>query len=189
MHDDENPESTDEALFAAYLGGDSQAFRQLFSRYARRIFSVMVRRGLGHTDAHDIVQQTFLLLHQARKDFTPGLRVRPWLWTIAFNLSRATQRGRERAKDRLERLAQERDTDAPSLLPHEEAYGVRLAISELSAHQQEVVMLHWYEGLTFSEIASVVQASESAVKVRAHRAYQRLRELLDEPPSRTGGSP
>jgi len=50
-------------------------------------------------------------------------------------------------------------------------------------------MLHWYEGLTFSEIASVVQASESAVKVRAHRAYQRLRELLDESPSRTEGSP
>jgi len=71
VHDDENPESTDEALFAAYLGGDNQAFRRLFTRYARRIFSVMVRRGLGDTDAHDIVQQTFLLLHQARKDFTP----------------------------------------------------------------------------------------------------------------------
>jgi DNA-directed RNA polymerase specialized sigma24 family protein len=43
------------------------------------------------------------------------------------------------------------------------------------------VLLHWYEGLSFPEIARILRASESAVKVRAHRAYQRLREFLAGP--------
>ena len=177
---------TDEELLSAHLAGEPDAFRQLFARYAPRVFSAMIRQGLARSDAHDLVQQTFLLLHQARNDFEPGLRVRPWLWTIAFNLIRAERRGRGRSEARLDRVARERQVGT-ALPTHEERYGVRLAIHRLPAHQQEVVMLHWYEGLSFPEIALVVEASESAVKVRAHRAYQRLRELIDGSPRDTGG--
>ena len=44
--------------------------------------------------------------------------------------------------------------------------------------QQEVILLHWYEGLSFAEIGLVLRASEGAVKVRAHRAYVTLRQML-----------
>jgi RNA polymerase sigma-70 factor (ECF subfamily) len=171
-------------LFLAHIAGDKDAFRQLFSRYAVRIFAMLSREGMSRADAHDLVQQTFLLLHQARHDYEPELRVRPWLWTIAFNLLRSQRRGRARAEARLERLVRDR-ANAPWVSPHEAGYGLRVAISQLSVTQREIVMLHWYAGLSFHEIAAVVQASESAVKVRAHRAYRRLRELLDEAPRRT----
>ena len=38
--------------------------------------------------------------------------------------------------------------------------------------------MHWYQGLSFAEMANALGASESALKVRAHRAYKQLRELL-----------
>jgi RNA polymerase sigma-70 factor (ECF subfamily) len=55
---------------------------------------------------------------------------------------------------------------------------VRQALGQLSESQREVVVLHAYEGMTFAEIAEVLGATGVAVRVRAHRAYRRLRELL-----------
>lgn len=179
-------DDTDEALLQAHVAGDAQAFRQLFTRYARRMFAVMTRHGLCEADAQDVVQRTFLHVHQARRDFRPELSFRPWLWTIAYNLMRSTHRGDTRARARELRLAPAAGPGELAPLPYEEQQSVRLAIARLSLQQQEVVLLHWYEGLSFSEIARVVSASESAVKVRAHRAYQQLRELLGEP-AQTGG--
>ena len=179
-------DDTDEALLTAHIAGDAHAFRQLFSRYARRMFVVITRHGLSEADAQDVVQRTFLQVHQARRDFKPQLSFRPWLWTIAYNLMRSTHRGDTRARARELRLAPAAAPEELAPLPYEEQQSVRLAIASLSLQQQEVVVLHWYEGLSFPEIARVVRASESAVKVRAHRAYQQLRELLDEP-ARTGG--
>jgi RNA polymerase sigma-70 factor (ECF subfamily) len=52
------------------------------------------------------------------------------------------------------------------------------ALTKLREGQREVIELHWFEGLSFAEIATRVGASLSAVKVRAHRGYGRLREIL-----------
>src|SRR5690606_37416143 len=56
---------------------------------------------------------------------------------------------------------------------------VRQALAQLPEAQREVIILHWFEGLSFGEIAETVGAGRSAVKVRAHRGYKRMRELLD----------
>jgi RNA polymerase sigma factor (sigma-70 family) len=171
-------ELTDEELLRAHITGDRSAFRLLFARYSRRIFAILSRSGFSATDAEDIVQKTFLQVHQSRRDFDPGRSFRPWLWTIAYNLMRSTHRGnvRVRARERRAEGMTERAHPGPDA-----GHTVRSAIARLSLDHQEVVLLHWYEGLTFPEIAHVLDASESAVRVRAHRAYQRLRELLVEP--------
>jgi len=75
---------------------------------------------------------------------------------------------------------------------------VARVLRELPADQREVIELHWFDGLEFPEVATVVGASVSAVKVRAHRGYVRLRAALGDdvalPPvggaagNRSGGS-
>jgi RNA polymerase sigma factor (sigma-70 family) len=169
---------SDETLYLEHIAGDSEAFKALFARYAGRLAAVMKHRGLSDVDAQDLVQQTFLHLHQARHDFKVGLPLRPWLWTIAFNLLRSNRRGHGRLLQHVERSS--RPSQVHGATVAEDREGVRQAILRLSAKEQEVVLLHWYEGLTFSEIAAVLHATEAAVKVRAHRAYQRLRQLLDD---------
>ena len=57
---------------------------------------------------------------------------------------------------------------------------VRQALAKLPEAQREAIVLHRFEGMSFSEIAQVVGLSESAVRVRAHRGYETLRGLLEE---------
>jgi RNA polymerase sigma-70 factor (ECF subfamily) len=174
---------SDESLFAAHVAGENGAFESLFARHASRIYRIMRQRGLSHADSQDLVPQTFLAAHQARRDFRAGSPRLPWLWTIAYNLLRRAHRRHD-----LDTQAERVGSGAPSPMvaayaipPDEARRGVRQAIARLSPSQREVIVLHWYEGLTFQEIGRVLCASESAVKVRAHRGYERLREILHEP--------
>lgn len=175
------PARSDEELMEAYVGGDESAFRVLFERFAPVLLRV-VRRNVGSdTEAQDVVQQTFLQMHRARADFRPGARLRPWLFTIALNLAREVhrRRGRRRESD-LDQSGVEPSMDAPASIGEGDADArrVRAALDALPAAQREVIVLHWLEDRPFPEVATIVGASLTAVKVRAHRGYERLRAAL-----------
>ena len=172
---------SDEDLMAAWVAGDAAAFREIFARYAPVLLRV-VRRQLARTEeANDLVQQTFLQLHRSRNDFTPGAKLRPWLFTIAINLKREHfRRVKRRPEAPLELDGRLDPAEAPRGVEQSEAAReIRGALGRISAEQREVIELHWLEGLAFSEIAELVGASLSAVKVRAHRGYAALRKAID----------
>lgn len=170
---------TDEQLMTRYVAdGDRAAFRALFDRYGPRLLGLF-RRSVGREDlAQDLVQQTFLHVHRARKDFRRGAKLRPWLYAIAMNVRREHFRKVGR------RPEQPLDPDGPHVPSQDPEAStateraVRRALEQLPEAQREVVLLHYYEGLSMAEVASAVGASRSAVKVRAHRAYNTLREIL-----------
>jgi RNA polymerase sigma-70 factor (ECF subfamily) len=176
---------SDEQLMAAYVQGDAAAFRALFDRYAAVLYR-LVRRRLGSDDeARDIVQQTLLHLHRARHDFRLDSQLRPWLFTIAMNLVREHHRRRGRRREQAmepELLAAtaKSDAGAASAEQLERAARVRAALATLPEPQREVIELHWFEQSPYEEIAGVVGASVAAVRVRAHRGYERLRKILVE---------
>lgn len=182
-------EISDEDLMAAYRGGDPAAFEKLFRRYAERIYAVMLKHGMAPDDARDLVQQTFTRMHQARNDFRAGATVRPWLWTIAYNLMRDSMRRRStrfRAEKGLVQQQASADEVERGGLDPEMRRALGKAMGALSESQREVLVLHYYEGLSFAEIGAIIAVKEGAVRVRAHRAYRRLRELLatdEEAPS------
>jgi RNA polymerase sigma-70 factor (ECF subfamily) len=170
---------SDEDLMAAYAAGDKAAFRELFQRYAPVLMRLMLRDLRRPEDARDLLQQTFLQLHRARFDFVQGEPFRPWLFTIALNLKRQSFRQhRRRPEVPLEPPA---EPLAPPLLEQAETgQAVRWALSELSADCREVIELHWLGGLSFAEVGACLKISAVAAKVRAHRGYVRLRELLNQ---------
>jgi len=174
---------TDEELMAAYVAGDAGAFRALFDRYAPMLLRMLRRQVASDADARDLVQLAFLHLHRARLDFREGSRVRPWLVTIALNAKREHFRRTGRRRETTlepERARGEGISSSDQLVAGEEAKRVRAALASLPDNQREVIELHWFEGLPFAEIADAVGANVSAVKVRAHRGYERLRMLLKE---------
>ncbi len=175
---------------AAYRAGDASAFRELYERYSPVLYRMMLRDLRRPEEARDLVQQTFLQLHRARNDFDPSQRLRPWIFTIALNLKREHfRRVKRRPESPLEGEALERVADPVGGDGRVEATrALRVGLAELPRDQREVIELHWFEGLPFSEVAQVVGASLSAVKVRAHRGYTRLRHLL-EPPSSDSSAP
>ena len=172
---------SDEELMAAYVAGDRSSFDELFRRYAPILFSILQRQLGSVHDARDLVQQTFLQLHRARADFDQTARLRPWLFTIALNLKREHFRRQNRRPEAPLELDGRTD---PAVLPHditrdEVDRSVRRAVDQLPADHREVIVLHWFEGLSFPEISEIVGASLSAVKVRAHRGYVALRKILE----------
>ena len=173
---------TDEQLMSAYVSGDAAAFRVIFERYAPLLLRAMLRELYVREEANDLVQQTFLQLHRARADFDHGQKLKPWVLTIAMNLKREYFRRKKRRP--------ERSLDAESTIePAVAALGaarveaqrtLARVLGDLPPDQREVIELHWFDELEFPEVAQVVGASVSAVKVRAHRGYVRLRQALGD---------
>jgi len=183
---DQSANPSDEQLMAAYVAGDGAAFRALFERYAAPLHRMALRRLGSEADARDVVQQTMLQLHRARNDFRAGSRLRPWLFTIAMNLVRGYYRtaGRRREQSLDERAAEPAATTAEqpedARLSDEAQQRVRAALASLPEAQRTVIELHWWGECPYEEIAQIVGASVAAVRVRAHRGYERLRQNLRE---------
>lgn len=79
----------------------------------------------------------------------------------------------------------EKASTAPRVAPvdvglQETRAQVRAALERLPESQRSVIQLHWFDGLSMAEVADVVGASVSAVKVRAHRGYKALRAALEQ---------
>lgn len=173
--------ATDEELMSAYVGGDARAHRALFDRLAPTLLHLARRQLRDPVEAEDVVQRTFLALHRARHDFRPGAKLRPWVFTIAMNLVRDAFRRRKRQRETTLDLDGRRD---PSFEPmhlerKQDAMLVRRAIASLPEDQRQAIEMHWIEERPFAEVAEVVGASVSAVKVRAHRGYKKMRLWLE----------
>lgn len=173
---------SDEELMAAYVAGDAASFRVIFERYAPLLMRAMLRELYMREEANDLVQQTFLQLHRARADFDASQKLKPWVFTIAMNLKREYFR---RKKRRPERSLDAESTLEPAVAALgaarvEARHTLERVMRDLPADQREVIELHWFDGLEFPEVAQVVGASVSAVKVRAHRGYVRLRQALGD---------
>jgi RNA polymerase sigma-70 factor, ECF subfamily len=172
---------TDESLMVAWRDGDPAAFRSLFARFAPIVEKIVRRRIRRDEDVDDLVQQTFLQLHRARRDFRDGHRVRPWLVTIALNVRRGHGRWFLR---RREVFLGPDDTPHEAHLPqtlqqlsNRQELGRALAV--LSERDRELIELHWLDGMPFPEVAEVMGMSRSAVKVAAHRSYKKMRAALE----------
>jgi RNA polymerase sigma-70 factor (ECF subfamily) len=172
---------------ALHVAGDAAAFRELFERHAPALERLLLRDLSDKEEARDLVQQAFLQLHRARLDFDPNKRLKPWLYTIALNLKREHFRRRKRRPERPDSDAADRVPTAPRGQEQTEARrSLGWALARLPADQREVIELHWFAELSFAELAESIGISVAAAKVRAHRGYLQLRELLGETPAAPG---
>ncbi len=165
-----------------YVGGDQAAFRLLFDRYAPMLLRLTGRHLRSDELAREVVQQTFFQLHAARNDFRDGSRLRPWVFTIAMNLVREHYRkaGRRKETDLDEARVPADERERAPIEGRQRVELLRAALARLPESQREVIELHWLEERPFAEVAEIVGSTEGAVRVRAHRAYKRLKELLGE---------
>lgn len=158
-----------------YCAGDQAAFAALFARYQQRLVRFLTQM-VGPTTAGDMAQITFLKLHENRHRYRAGANVAAWVFTIARNSALDHIRSAPRRRE-VTGLDVEEGAEGPrrDLFRDER---VRDAISGLPDDQRQVILLHWFGGLSFEEVAGVVGASSAAVRVRAHRGYEKLRTLL-----------
>lgn len=175
-------DATDEQLMEAYAGGNMAAATALHQRYSKVLYGVLTRDLARPEDGSDLVQQCFLQLHRHRRDYQVGRPFRPWFMTIAFNLKRQYFRTKKRRpeselSDEQQQRIGAKDVAADVINARET---LRKALAELNEQQREVIALHWFGGIPMPEVSEIVGASLSAVKVRAHRAYAKMRIYISE---------
>ena len=177
-------DASDEALMMSVQGGDLTGLQELMLRYERALYGFLARyTGDGHL-AEDLFQDCFLRLVQKRDSFDPGRGFRPWLYSIVANLARDACRRREvRSREaNRERLASKETVPRPDEEAErlEEAEIVREVVADLPGDARAMVLLHFYQGLTYREVAAALDTPVGTVKSRMHWAVQRLARAWNE---------
>lgn len=190
---------SDEELMQRYVTGQHWCFAVLVRRYERELYSYLRRMVLDAGMAEDVFQNTFLQVHLKRGLYQIGRPFRPWLYTVATN--QAIDALRRNQRHQQASLNTEHDSDSAlgasggSLLdlvasstPEPHAFAernehqalVRSAVDGLSDHLRAVVVLSYYQGMKYKEIADVLGIPVGTVKSRLHTAIRRLGEVWEE---------
>ena len=181
-----NPVMPDELadLVAAAKGGDRAAFDELVRRTSADTYTLAFRLVGNEEDARDVVQETYLRAYKGIGRFREEAQLSTWLYRITANCA-ATHLGKRR-KHRHEELPE--DDQVLDLSPARDPQAVadatglreRLtdALEELPPKLRAVVVLRDVYDLPHEAIAAELGISESAAKVRLHRARRKLRERL-----------
>jgi len=162
--------------------GDALAYERLLEELLPFVRSVVRARIGDDPNAEDVVQDVLLAIHTARHTFQVGRELEPWVRTIARNavIDSVRRRNRSRARDagvEAEALpddSRERTSAEAEPLPR----AMSRALEQLPDVQREAVMLLKVEGLSVLEAAQRARTTPGALKLRAHRGYKSLRDLL-----------
>ena len=177
-----------------YCGGDAAAFRKLYDHAAPRLLNYLHQMIGDRVTAEDLLQQTFVKVHQSRSAYVKGADPMPWLYTIAHRtaLDELRRRGRTtRGKRGLQADPTGRVGGSPAPAPNgsdrngeRERNALREAaleaLQKLPPSQRQALVLTKLEGLSVAQAAEAAGTTRTAIKLRAHRAYRTLRVLLSK---------
>jgi RNA polymerase sigma-70 factor (ECF subfamily) len=181
---------TDEELVARATAGDLESFNQLVTRWERPIYALAYRTLGREEDARDVVQEAFLRAYRGLRGFKGEAKFSSWLYRITLNLCRDWIRRERRAPvvqvpegtDPVE-LADQRASPAESVedlvARREMSRAVARAMQDLSDDQRMAIVLKEYHGLTFQEIADMLNCPLSTVKTRLYQGLSMLRRRLE----------
>lgn len=165
---------------AAAQAGDRHAFSRLVNAYWDRLYRWMYHLSRDRHQAEDLVQETFLKALAALGSFRPGTNFRAWLFRIGHNnfvnLRRATKRPTtalpEDVPATLVPTAEDVAADRETLL------AVGRAVAELPVEFRSALMLRAEEGLSFKEVAVIMNITEETARWRVFKARQKLLKVL-----------
>jgi RNA polymerase sigma-70 factor (ECF subfamily) len=184
MRLEKNPKPTSEELMLRVQKGDLPAFEALFERFYKPLYYFIVRFVKEKSLAEDIFQETFLRIFKERKSYRKTGHFSTYLFTIARNLCLDALKTWERKHV----LSNQEDfaetamalSKEPSRIVEEDELSETLQreIHALPSDQREILLLSKYAGLSYEEIARIVQSTPAAVKQKAYRAMLSLRRKL-----------
>jgi RNA polymerase sigma-70 factor (ECF subfamily) len=173
-------------VMCRYAGGDDAAFDQLYAALSPRLYAFCVRLSGRNADADDLFQDAFLKLHRSRATYVSGASVLHWAFAIVRSTHLDRLRRRARRPEKLVASTEEgleanlRATTSPETELHAETMAriVEQELQRMSERNRSAYILLRIEGLSVIEAAAVLGTSGEAVKQRAFRAYEALREAL-----------
>ena len=184
--DEESTEktATKENLLAQIAGGDQAAFSALYDDFSPRVFGLIRRLLVDHSQAEEVTQEVFLEIWQnaSRYERSKG-GASTWILTMAHRRAvdriRSSQAGRDRdVKIGIRDFVSDYDNVADTVETTFEHERVKEAMSQLTELQRQAVSLAYYGGYSHSEVAAMLSVPIGTVKTRLRDGMIRLRDEL-----------
>jgi RNA polymerase sigma-70 factor (ECF subfamily) len=165
------------ALMLGYQQGSAEAVNELVDRLSPALWRYFLVSG-SRDQAEDLLQECWIRIQKSRHAWRPAEPLLPWVYAIARHTRLDEYRKRRRRESRETLVAElpdrpvqeSRASGAPDL---------ERVLGELPESQREVVLMLKFSGMSLEEVARATASTVGSVKQKAHRAYQRLRRILE----------
>jgi RNA polymerase sigma-70 factor (ECF subfamily) len=185
------PPPEDARIVRQVLRGKREAFGVLVERYQKPIFNFIYRFYGNYELAQELTQETFLRCYQFLKSYDQGRKFSTWLYTVARNICIDEFKKRRSAREvclddvlpavdaKHAEGAGESDQQA-DCIRREDDFKLLEALQELPPAARTVLLLHYFQGLSYQEIGEALSLPVSTVKIRIFRAKKALLEQWKE---------
>ena len=167
-----------ESLMAAYQQGDRAAAEALIERVSPQLHRFFLAQVVSRRYADDLLQETWLRIHEARHSYRPGEPVLPWIYAIARHTRVDSYRKVHRTEIREQQVEVLPEPPVQGTASSPPGPDLEALLSALPESQREVIVMLKVSGMTLEQVARATASSVGSVKQKAHRAYEKLRQVL-----------
>jgi RNA polymerase sigma-70 factor (ECF subfamily) len=179
----------DAQLMLRVREGDSTSFGLLLEKHRAPVIHFLYRMVLNQAIAEELAQEVFLRVYRSRASYEPTAKFTTWLFRIATHLALNWIRDKKNEKNQesldddpregiSRQISDRRPSIEQNMVRQVRLNEIREAVETLPAKQRAAVLMHKYQEMEYSQIAKILQCSESAVKSLLFRAYETLRLRL-----------
>jgi len=179
----------DAELMLRVKEGDGASFTILLEKHRLPVIHFLYRMVQNQAVAEELAQEVFLRVYRSRESYEPTAKFTTWLFRIATHLALNSLRdGKHRRMEEhldddssetpVRQVSDQRPTVEQRMLHQSRMEEIRRAVATLPEKQRAAVLMHKYDEMEYSQIAKVLNCSESAIKSLLFRAYETLRARL-----------
>ncbi len=177
-------EKSDESLITEVRRGNNEAFALIVDRYKVQIFNLMYRFSNKAEDASDMTQEVFCRAFERLSRYEERQQFFSWLYSLALNYAKDWRKKKNKRRRKLAMFSTEAEGNQARpvharLEADQAAAGLHAALKTLPDDRREMVVLRYRHERSIKELAEIFDLSESAVKMRLHRALEDLRNKLE----------
>ncbi len=181
---------SDAELLTRYTAGEEAAFREIVNRYKNSLYAFLRQFLNRHDLVEDVFQETFLQLFTSRDSFDTSRPLRPWLFTIAANKAKDALRKQRRTAaipigtiaeaqemsfdDMLNTVTSDKTLPYEELQKDETAARVGQIIADMPENLREILILAYFQGFSYKQMAEILSIPIGTVKSRLHTAVGRF---------------
>ena len=167
---------TDELLMEAVKNGDLQQASLLFDRYHKRLFNFLAKMTMERTIAEDLTQNVFLRMLKYRNSYREGAKFQSWIYQMARNVfvDHYQESKNKNGFVKMETLPDRMDEDYQDIEQQERL--LHQSMQRLPEEQRELLVLTRFQHMKYEEVAEIMNTTVANIKVKVHRAINKLRE-------------
>lgn len=177
---------TDKEIVEKILSGNTDLYRELVLRYQQKVFSVTLKMTKNPIDAEDLAQEVFIQVYKSLPSFKFNSEFSTWIYKITVNKCLDWKRKFKNQLSEIKLCEELKNCESKTLLPEElllqkaNKHNINLMLNRLPEAYRYVIILYYYNNLSYQEIAIKLQISKKTVESRLYRGKNLLRKILKE---------